>query len=132
MKAITPRSEWEYIPKCDRNLKPEEQSVCILRPLTPEQKAFLDDNASEIVDGKYRTRTGTQNFLLLNFGLVRINNFKNAQDQEVKTERDEKRVLCGVHPLTDAFLSAIPDEIMYEIATEIYMGSKVGETDKKN
>ena len=132
MKAITPKEKWEYVPQCDRNLKKEDQTVFILKPLTAHQHALYDDNAAQIVDGKYMVKHGTQNLMLINFGLESVVNFKDNDGNPIVVERDESRIYHGVNPLTDSFISRIPRPIVVELTGEIYSGSIVGEQEVKN
>lgn len=132
MKALTPRTEWEYVPLCDRALPAEDQTVFILRAPTGVQAAQYEDNSAEILDGKYIVKHGTQNLMLLNFSLVDVKNFKNDKGEEIKLERDIERISFGVNPLTDNFLASIPRKIQMEISNEIYVGMTIGEQELKN
>lgn len=132
MKALTPKQKWEYVPLCDRNLPKEEQVVFILKPLIAEHRAIWQDHSASVVNGQYVVQQGTQNLMLLNFGLDSVNNLKDYNDNPVVISRNESRSYYGVQPLTEEFLAAIPYDIQIEVATEIYHGTTVGETEVKN
>jgi len=132
MKAIIPKETWEYVPDCDKALPENEQTKFILKPMTAAQHALYDDNAAQVVDGKYLVRHGTQNLMLLNFGIESVHNFNDEKGNPIQVERDEHRAFHGVNPLTEDFLKRIPRPIQVEIAGEIYAGNIIGEEEVKN
>jgi len=135
MKAVSSKSTFEYVCKCDRELPAAEQTVFELGYLTVEQDAFLDDALGFVTDAGYSVNVGKTNLIALHLGLKSIRNFFDENGEQIILKRDEtkKSSLPGVgRPWKESILAKIPKPERLEIADAIKAGGKLDEEERKN
>lgn len=136
MKAVSPKTTYEYVPKCDRELPPDEQTVAVFSHLTIEQEAYLDDRTGSLdADGGYQITMGSQNLLALHMGLKELRNFHDPDGNLVELQRDQnkKANLPEVgRPWKTSQLSFIEKSVRQEFAEVIRKGGEIEEEDRKN
>lgn len=130
MIALSPKKQWDYVCEMDKALPKEQQTVWVLKALTPEQEAIADDNLGAMKDGNYQVRLGTQALLVLSMGLADVRNFPDETGNETTITYGEPS--DGVEMLSAEFLGAIPKDVRAEIAAEILGASKPSEDELKN
>jgi len=131
MKAIDTQSTFRYVPKCDRDLPEEEQTVFVLRYMDARQAAKMEDQAVEgAVSGKgtdtaLKFRSGSKVLQALEHGLRGWENFRDAQGNEIPFRENNGK------PRPECF-DAIPPSVRRELANVIIDGSEMTEDEEKN
>lgn len=132
MIALSLQAMRDYVPVCDRALPKEEQTTFVLRPLSPEDQALLDNVMGEIVDGAYQLKLGTQSLLAVHLGLHDVRNLKDEEGNEVKLVRSGPVRHGRYQEISDEFLSRIPKDVRDEISSEIRRSAVLGKEERKN
>jgi hypothetical protein len=134
MLAIDPSEDtWEYICECDRGLSEDNQTVFVLKHLSPKEEARLEDALGQVdSDGGYKLNLGSQARLALDMGLKDVRNFKDSKGNDVSIQRSKKQLSGLYYPLEDKFLTRIPKAQRTELANAISKGPKLSEEDEKN
>lgn len=129
MKPQSPRQVERLIPSCDAKLPPEEQSVCLIRPLTVEEQDILEDSYRVVDDsGKVvRTSFSTQLTTALHLGLVAIEGGGFP-----KIEREEIPDQFGVLRIKPEIVEMIPRKVRQEIGLRVIEMLKPSEDERKN
>jgi hypothetical protein len=125
MKPAVFIKEQEYICKCDRNEKPENQTKFVIGSLTVEQEAFVSDN-SDGYDGS--TKYGSLILLRLHLGLHRVVNF----DAKMERDKNAPALPGGVQPWTSDSLFNIPEPERREICMKIRTINEIQVEEAKN
>ena len=75
--ALDPKATFNYVLEDDRKLKPEEQTVFVLRGLTVGEEAKVADSMISSIPGaeELSFRSGTHQLTVLRFGLRSWENF---------------------------------------------------------
>jgi len=131
MKAVDPKSSFDYIPECDRNAPATEQTVFELKALTPREDRLLD-NMLSMSDGSMNLKVGDSAHLALCMGLVGVRNFFDGSGNEVKVKYTGRKLHGFVNELDEDFLSVIPKDVRLELSRIIQNGADVTEDEVKN
>ncbi|MCF8719211.1 hypothetical protein [Nitrospina gracilis] len=131
MKAIDPSATFEYVPKCDRDLPEEAQTVFILKYMDARQAAKMEDQAVEGAvsskgdDTSLRFRSGSKVLQALEYGLRGWRNFQDKGGNEIPFRENNGK------PRPENF-DAIPPSVRRELANVIIDGSEMSEGEEKN
>jgi hypothetical protein len=124
MQSINPSAIGEIIPECDKDLKPEDQTVFLFTQLTHEEQALLKDLSGA---------PGTQIDVACHLGLCGSKNFFTPSGDPVEWKRDpSKRPLIGNKRPWLKTLDFIPLNVRDELATKILKGVELSEQEVKN
>jgi hypothetical protein len=135
MKAVSSKSTYDYVCKCDRELPEAEQTVCEMGYLTLEQEAFLDDKLGFVTDSGYSVNLGSSNLTALHLGLKGMRNFNDENGEPIVLQRDDTKAkkLPGVgRPWKESQLSKIAKVNRLEMAEVIKNGGEITEEEAKN
>lgn len=93
-------SEYDYIPKGYRKLKKDDQAIFVLRTLTQEEQALIEDSrfgfsgskeeAKESGTSTAQYKRGTELLLAFNMGLVDWKNFKTPDGKDIPFNKINK------------------------------------------
>jgi hypothetical protein len=121
VKALTPKSEFEYVLRCDRELPEEDQTVFILRPLTVSEQAEVADVMFGGTAGSEDliVRSGSVQIKTLRKGLVGWKNFLREDGSEVTFAVENKRKGIQLQ-----LLDLLSMEHRVELSDAISSGSK--------
>ncbi len=128
--AVDPNEIVDYVPKCDRELPEEKQTVFMLSILKASDAARMEDSLTETSLGgkkenKMRIRSGSKVLDALRGGLKGFRNFRGADGNEIAWREN-----AGT-PHKDV-IDAIPPKIRRELAEFIIEGSELSEDEEKN
>jgi len=128
VRAVDPRSTWDYVLLAERELPPEERTTFRLRPLTAREQAQVEDTALTTgPDGRvYSLNTGTHALTILRLGLVGWEGFADEDGRPVPFAKN------GSGTVSEACLDAIPSRVRHELANAITEQTKVSEGDRGN
>jgi len=134
MKAVSPKQDYEYILKAERELPREEQTIFTLSHLSAAQEQFLSDKQGYQTDEGFVFTLGTSNIIALHLGLKKVVNFLNENGGEVEIERDEKKAyLPGkVRPIKLEFFDKLAKDDRDEVANVIKNGGELKDAELKN
>jgi len=136
MKAISPKTTFDYVCKCDRDLPKEDQTIWELSHLTAEQEAYLEDRTGALNnDGGYQVSVGSVNLIALHMGLKGVRGFYDENGNKadlVRDERKAKKLPGGLRPWTDKSLSMIHKDERDELADVIRQTGVLDEEELKN
>lgn len=140
--AINPNVHFDYVLKCDRTLKAEEQTVWELRVLDLTELAQIEDgvvgwNPGEKGDksdqGDITIRTGSQAVRILKKGLCGVRNFFGDDGEPVEFEVDEKaQRKRHVLEASDDFLNHLHPDWRRELGNAITEQRRLTEDQRGN
>jgi len=129
MKAVNPRSTFEYVLRSERDLPKSEQTIFVCSFLTVEQEAKLEDCSGYQSENGYVLTIGSSNLMALHLGLKEIINMPDADGNTPVLKRDEtyrKDYLPGVgRPWKINVLEQIESDARAEIAIAIKRGASI-------
>lgn len=121
--AIDPNHTWEYVPRACADDPADQRPVFVLRALTSRESLEIVDLLSE-----EQPRPGTISFVQTRYGLAGWRHFRTSGGKEIPfVSEGASRAYA-----TDETLSAIPPQLLAELARAIQDRSILGETDAKN
>ena len=134
---INPAQVMRYVLAAERELPPEQQTVCLHRVLSITEFDTVSAGLASVetyvdADGVTRSvqhsRVNTMRTEILRAALTGWERF------DVPFRKDERRACCGVvqDTVPDATLSQIGAKDRHEIAEAIWRASQLSETDRKN
>ena len=109
----------EYILECDKKLKPEEQTIFTLKPLSAKEYAEAQDNI--IVDKSRIKNFSSYSLEVLRLGLKGWKNFRDQAGVEIPFSED-----------IDENINWLDISYRYELSTRITELSSLPESKKKN
>lgn len=116
MLALDPAQDRQKIvPRCDRNLPPEQQTRFVCRPLTVFEDAQVADMTG-FAQGKIALNLQQKNVLAFRLGVVAVENLQDVDGKSVELERVPSE--WGL-VLSDAFLSRIHPAVVREIGEAV-------------
>lgn len=131
MKAVDPHLTFEYVPECDRSLPAGEQTIFVIKPLTPREDRLLD-NLLSMQDGAMNLKVGDQAHMALCMGLANVKNLFDGAGKPIEIKHTGRKLHGFVNELADEFIACIPKDVRLELSRVIQDGSKVGEDEAKN
>lgn len=136
MKPVKLGAERRYIPECDKDELPGEQSVIIITDLTLEEHALLTDSLGQVrQNGDFAVNLGSQGLLAWDLGVSGIDNFIDEKGNAIELKRDEAKRYIGAtkkRPWKRDILGLIPRDVISEVSTLIINGNDLTEEEKKN
>lgn len=127
--AIDPEKKYKYVPKCERDLDPKDQTVFFLNMPTARSAANLQDNITESTlasdQAIMRVKSGSSVLSALKVGLRGWENFKDSQGHDVEWRENNG------NPRPEMF-DAIPPDLRRELAEVITTGIGLDEEQEKN
>lgn len=132
MKAVSTKQSVSYVPECDKDLPQGEQTTFLLKQLSPNEEALLDNMFSSVRGDSMDMRIGDQQLFALHMGLVGVENFFDEDGNAIKLEREKGKLHGFVQPLTNKFLAYIPKDVRSELANEIIGLGRIDEAEAKN
>lgn len=131
IQAIDPKATIRYVPKCERDLPVETQTVFLLRPLTARDAARMQDDIAEVMTGKksenstMKINSGSNVLRALELGLAGWENFKTNDGKDVEWRENNGK------PRPEMF-DCLPADIRRELAEVIIEGRDLTESSAKN
>lgn len=133
MKAISPKGLIRFVPSVDKKLPKEEQTVFILKPLTVEEEAILDDAQWRVINGKREFSFARKCLAAIHLALVGVENFSDEDGNKFNVEREEfEHETLGIKEIKEEFLAKIPKSVRDEIALAILTSMNPTEEQRKN
>lgn len=123
MKAVNPNASADYVPECDRDLKPEEQTVFQIGQLSAEEQAYLKD---------IQNLGGSSINIALHLGLTGVRNLADANGDAIQLKRDNTVPFVHGKKRPWSNLTVIPMKVRDELAGRIIRGAEVEEPEVKN
>ena len=125
--ARSAKEVFDYVPVCDRDLPPDQQTVFHLRRFTARLALRVQDLSAA------RGQVGE---VVLRAGIAGWSNFHDAEGNDIVAKHKKGRELINGaqvdNPLTEESLDWLSPELLGELASAIITGNTVNADDLKN
>lgn len=132
MIALDPRKQVSYVAISDRKLPENEQVKFILKSLTLNDEAVINDSLFIRSGETVRASMSTQHATAINVGLVDVIGLKDSEGNILTLGYEESPNEWGVIEIKPEFLTRIPASIRTEIARVIIASLEPSAADRKN
>lgn len=132
MIALDPRKQVSYVAISDRKLPENEQVKFILKSLTLNDEAVINDSLFIRSGETVRASMSTQHATAINVGLVDVIGLKDSEGNTLTLEYEKSPNEWGVIEIKPEFLTRIPASIRTEIARVIIASLEPSAADRKN
>jgi len=130
MLAIDPKKDrLEFVPKCDRALPKEDQTVFVCRPLSVSEEALVSDLSRYNEDGTLTLNNYQKAVLAFRLAVEGVRNLRDGAGKEVAIDREETGLGLLV---SEKFLGRVGTAVVVEVGSTIRKASKIEEDEAGN